>query len=131
MRTSQKGQATLSLVLLIGGIAFAISITLALSALSSISVGFGADAQQRARGAALAGVEDAALRLARNPGFSSLGYSVPLETASASVVVTQGVPSASQVTVVSNASAGSRDSELSAIFAIDPLTGIATLTTVQ
>lgn len=124
--TLRRGQATLSLVLLIGGIASAIVLAIALISISMISTGFAADQLQRARAAALGGIEDATLRLARNPADSG-AYSVAVGAATSSVTITQGVPSAGYVQVIAQASAGARQSSLLASYALDPTTGAPTL----
>lgn len=122
---ASRGQASISLVLLIGGIASAAIITIALVAIGAIATGFGADQQQRARSAALAGIEDGVLRLTRNPEDSG-SFSVFAGNATATITITQDSPAAGQVSVTSQAVSGIRRSTLHAVYAIDPATGIPT-----
>jgi|GEM_PF-6921627 len=120
-----RGQATLSLVLLIGGIASAIVIAIALVSISSIGTGFGADAQQRTRAAALAGIEDGALRLQRNAADAG-AYSFVSGALTTSVTIYADTPSPGYAAVFSQATAGLRRSRLYAVYAIEPLTRIPT-----
>jgi hypothetical protein len=126
----KKGQATLSLVLMIGGIASAVVIGIALVSVSMIGSGFGADAQQRARTAAMAGIEDGALRFARNPGDSAT-YTLTTGSTEADVVLYPNTPSAGFSAVYSEAAAGFRTVRLYAVYSIDPETQVTTLVSLE
>lgn len=121
-----RGQATLSVVLLIGGIVSTIVIAISLVSIGLIGTGFGADAQQRARGGALAGIEDAALRLARDTSYAGT-YSVDVGVTTASVTVYASTPSSGFSAVSSAATYGLRRVRLYAVYAIDPATAVPTL----
>lgn len=123
MHRSSQGQASISLVLLVGGLASAAVITIALVAISAINNGYGADQQQRARAAALAGIEDGAIRITRNPGDAGT-YSLPSGVATATVTISPNTPSSGMNTVSSQASYGFRRVNLSAVYSVDPVTGV-------
>lgn len=123
---SRHGQATISLVLLIGGIATAVVIAIALIAVSMIGTGFAADQQQRARAAAMAGIDDAAIRLARNPNDAG-SYTVTAGTISTSVTIAANTPSAGFATITSQATSGVRRSRLTAVYSFDGITKVPTL----
>lgn len=122
---SSRGQATLSLVLLIGGIASAIVIGITLVSITMIGTGFGADAQQRARAAALAGIEDGAMRLTRN-GSDAGSYSFASGPITTNVVIYANTPGPGYAAVFSEAVASARRSRLYAVYSVDPVTGIPT-----
>lgn len=127
---AQRGQATISLVLLIGGIASAIVIAIALISISSIGTGFGADASQRSRAAALAGIEDGALRLARDTTDSGT-YTVSPGNVTTTVTIYPNTPSAGYSSVYSQATTGIRRTRLYATYSINPITGIVTLVSID
>ena len=121
---SLRGQAALSLVFLIGGIAILVSITLVFLVTSFIGVSFGFQASERASAVATAGAEDGLIQLARNKGFSdTTGYSVPLGSDSATVTVTQNSPSAGQATVLSTATVSGNRRRIRLVASVDALTG--------
>ncbi len=130
-RTGRHAQAALSLVFLIGGIVFIAGTSIAFFALSSINSGYGFEASQHINAAASSGISDALLQLDRNAAFSSTGYTVPVDTASATVTVTQGSPVTNQATITSAASVGLRSRTLRAVVTIQPLTGQVTLLSLQ
>lgn len=122
---ASRGQATISLVLLIGGIAAGITLAVALITLSLIGTGYGAEQMQRARSAALAGIEDGVLRITRNPADTGT-YTVSSGTATATVTIYSDKPVPGASAIYSEATVGLRRSSLYGIFALDPLTGIPT-----
>jgi hypothetical protein len=124
--SSLRGQATLSLVLLVGGIATAIVIAIAVVSVTLVGTGFGADAQQRARAVAMAGIEDGALRFARNSSDSA-SYALTVGSSTASVVLYPNTPSAGYSSVYSEATVGVRKARLYGTYAIDPVTFVPTL----
>jgi len=127
----RRAQAALSLVFLIGGIVFIAGISIAFFALSFINSGYGFEASQRITAIASSGIHDALLQLDRNRSFASAGYSVPVDSVSATVVVTQGSPVADQATITSAASIGLRSRTMRAVVAIDATTGQVTLLSLQ
>ena len=119
-----SGQAVLSLVFLIGGIAILVGVSLAFLVTSFLSTSFGFEASQRALAVATAGAEDGMLQLIRNKSFSDIvGYSVPLGNNTATVTVTQNSPTVGQATVVSTAAVSGHRRRLQVIVSIDPATG--------
>jgi hypothetical protein len=122
----RNGQATISLVLLIGGIVSAAVLAIALIAISMIGTGFGADAQLRARAAAMAGIEDGALRLTRNASDAG-SYTLTTGSTTASVTITANSPSSGFSTVSSQALISGRRITLAGVYAIDTATGVPTL----
>ena len=129
LHAPRHGQATISLVLLIGGIASAVVIAIALIAISMVGTGFAADAAQRARAVAMAGIEDGALRLARSASDTG-SYTVAAGSSTASVTIYPATPSAGFTSIYSQATVGIRRSRLYATYALDPATGIPTLITI-
>jgi hypothetical protein len=123
--TVARGQASISLVLLVGGIASAAVITIATVAIGAIASGYGADHTQRARGAAMAGIDDALLRITRNPGDSG-SYTLTAGSSTVSVSITQNAPSAGFTTISSSAASGFRTISLAGVYSVDPVTGIPT-----
>lgn len=123
--TVARGQASISLVLLVGGIASAAIITIATVAIGAIASGYGADHLQRARGAAMAGIDDGQLRITRDPGDSG-GYSLTAGSSTVSVSITQNAPSPGFTTISSSASSGFRTVTLAGVYSVDPVTGIPT-----
>jgi hypothetical protein len=123
-RSCSTGQAVLSLVFLIGGIAVLVGVTLAFLVTSFLSTSFGFEASQRALAVATAGAEDGVLQLVRNKSFSdAVGYSVPLGNDTATVTITQNSPTGGQATVVSTAAISGNRRRLQVIVSIDPATG--------
>lgn len=123
---TRRGQATLSFVILVGGIVALIGITVAFLATSFLNVGFGFDAGERALAVARAGNDDAMLRLVRDKNFAS-SYDVPVGAYTASVVVTQGAPAAGQATIVSSASVAARGKKIQTVVSVSATTGQVTL----
>ena len=123
--TVARGQASISLVLLVGGIASAAVITIATVAIGAIATGYGADHLQRARAAALAGIDDARLRITRNPGDSG-SYSITAGSSSVAVSITQNAPSSGFTTISSSAASGFRSVTFAGVYSVDPVTGIPT-----
>jgi hypothetical protein len=131
--TFRRGQAALSLVFLIGGIALLVSITLSLVAINFLNSTFAFQSANKAMAEAMGGASDAILQLIRNPQFASGGYQVCLDftncTAnSANVTVTQG---SGQATIVSTATVSASQRKIQAVASIDPATGkinVASLT---
>lgn len=98
------GQATLSLVFLVGGLIVLVGVSLAFLIISFISSGYGFRVSNQALSAAAAGAEDAIIQVVRNKDFSSpSGYSVPVGSWTADVTVTPNSPASGQDTIVSAA----------------------------
>lgn len=117
----------MALVFLIGGIIVLAGITLAFLVNSSIDTGYGYQASSQAEAAATAGAEDALLQLDRNNNFptgtaDSSGYTVPVGSSTASVMVTQSSPSSGYATILSSATVSNRTKKLSVVVAINAST---------
>ena len=122
------GQATLSLVFLIGGIIILVGVSLSFLVISFISSGYGYQASNRALGAATGGVEDALLRLVRDTDLTALTpYEVPLDSYTANVTVTQDSPVAGLVTILSYATVAGYQRRIQAVVAVDSDTGQVSL----
>lgn len=125
LRASLSGQAALSLVFLIGGIALLVSVTLAVIAISFLNSTFAFQSANRAYANATSGAQDALLKLARNDAFSdTVGYQVPKDCTSncATVLVTQISPS-EQVEIISTATVFASTRRIKVVVAIDPNNG--------
>jgi len=121
---SKRGQAALSFVFLIGIITLSIGVTVALLAASFLNSGYGFQAANKAMALATAGAEDALIKLARNKDFSSVSpYSVPINTDSASVTVSQNSPSAGQARIISTATSFFQQKKIQVIVSVNGTTG--------
>ncbi len=127
----RKGQTLLTLVLIIGGIIAAAGTIFVVVAISIASSGYAFRASQTANAAALAGIQDAALQLARNYVFSSSGYTLAVGSNNTTVVVTQNSPSSGYITVLSTAVVSGATRKLSALFSENTTTGQTNLISVQ
>lgn len=124
--TFRKGQAALSLIFLIGGIALLVAVTLSLTAISFLNSTFAFQAANKAMSLATGGAEDALMQLNRNSAFSSIGgYSVPIGCANdcATVTVEQNSPAVNQATIVSTATSFASQRKIQVVVSIDPNTG--------
>ena len=122
--TTQRGQAVLSLVLLVGGIVAFVSMTLAFLVASFSQSSMGFVRSNRALATASSGVHDATLRLLRDKDFSATTpYTVTVGDYSASVTVTQASPLPDQVTVLSDAFVSFYERKVRAVFALSSSTG--------
>jgi hypothetical protein len=125
----KRGQAFLSLVLLVGGAIILIGLTLAFLATSFIDTGYGYRALTQAQAAANSGVSDALLQLDRNASFSQpSGYSVIAGPNTATVTVTQNSPSTGLVTILSTATVGTRTRKITVVAAANASTSQVTVT---
>ena len=124
-----RGQAALSLIFLIGGIALLVAITLSLVAINFLNSTFAFQSANRAMAFATSGAEDALVQLNRNSSFASPGgYTVPagceVGTANcATVLVTQNSPGANQATIMSTATSFASQRKIQVVVSIDPNTG--------
>lgn len=119
----ERGQAILSLILLIGGIIVLIGLALAFLATSFVNSAYGYRAAQRAEAVASSGVFDALMQLARNQSFSSTGYTLTVSSDTASVTVTQNSPATGQATVVSSSTVSLSTKTIRAIVSENTSTG--------
>lgn len=115
LHSAQRGQATLSLVFLIGGIILLIAVTLAVLVASFLNSGYGFQASNRALAGAQAGMMDAYLQLVRNRDFAG-SYSFPNGSSTVAVTVTQNSPQAGKVAVISAASVQGYQRKLNGTF---------------
>jgi len=129
LHSRQQGQAALSLIFLIGGIALLVAITLSLVAINFLNSTFAFQSANRAMASATSGAEDALIQLNRNSSFASPGgYTVPsgceAGTADcATVLVTQNSPGANQATIMSTATSFASQRKIQVVVSIDPNTG--------
>jgi hypothetical protein len=124
----KRGQAFLSLVLLVGGAIILIGLTLAFLATSFVDTGYGYRALTQAQAAANSGVSDALLQLDRNASFSQpSGYSVIVGSNTATVTVTQNSPSTGLVTILSTATVGTRTRKITVVAAANASTSQVTI----
>jgi hypothetical protein len=124
--SARRGQAALSLVFLIGGIALLVAVTLSLVAINFLNSTFAFRSANQAMNMAAGGAEDALLRLNRNPAFSSEGYFIPslcVLSACTTVTVTQNSPSSGQATIVSTATVSYSQRKIQVVVSIDQNTG--------
>lgn len=121
----QAGQAALSLVFLIGGIALLVSVTLAVIAISFLNSTFAFQSANRAYANATSGAQDALLKLVRNESYSNLaGYSVPKDcTANCATVTINQVDPNKQVEIVSTATVFSSTRKIKVLASIDQNNG--------
>lgn len=121
---ANNGQATLALVLLIGGIITLIGVSLVFLVGSFINSGYGFQSSSRAFAVASAGVDDAIMKLVRNKDFYAASpYDVPVGNYNASVTVAKDTPVSGKTTIVSTATVGAYKRKVQAIVAIDSYTG--------
>jgi uncharacterized protein (UPF0333 family) len=119
-----RGQATLALVFLIGGIIVVVGVSLAFIVTSFIISGYGFQSSNRALAVAAAGVDDAIIKLIRNKNFSAVSpYDVPVGDYTAKVSVIQNLPASGQVTIISTAAVAVYKRKIQAVVAVDPGTG--------
>ena len=123
MNRMNRGQTFLALVFLIGGIVLLIGFTLAFLANSFIDTGYGYQASVQAEAVAISGVEDALLQLDRVSSSSLPGsYTIPVGSNTATVTVTQNVPSAGLITLLSAATVSSHTRKVNVVAAINAAT---------
>jgi uncharacterized protein (UPF0333 family) len=117
-----KGQAFLALVFLIGAIVAIVGVLIAFFANSSIDTGYGLSAAAAAEAVASSGAQDAMLQLDRNASFASSGYTIPVGSSTASVMVDQNTPSTGYVTIISAATVSSHTKKIQVILYVNPST---------
>jgi len=124
MKIFHSGQSLLALVMLIGGIVFAIGIALAIITAAFVNSVYGYQSSQQAEAVATAGVEDALLQLDRNNQFSNTsGYPFSVGSTTATVVVTQSSPSFGSATVLSQATVRLWTRKVQVVVVIGSVTG--------
>lgn len=124
----RRGQAALSLIFLIGGIALLVSVTLSLVAINFLNSTFAFQSANKAMAESMGGVSDALLQLARNPQFSNAGYNVCItlpssDCATVTVSQNQDLPTSWKATIVSTATVFASQRKIQAVAAINPLNG--------
>ena len=121
---AKRGQATLSLAILVGGTAVLIGVTVAFLTLSFIETSQSFQAGNRALTVAGAGARDALLQLVRNKSFSSAaGYTIQLGNDKATVRVRNSSLTSGRVSITSEASVLGNQRKIQVIASLDPLTG--------
>lgn len=118
-----SGQATLSLVFLVGGIIILISVTLAFLVVTFLNSSYGYQASNRALATAQAGVEDAYLQLARNKDFAPSPYQVTVGANIATVTIAQNAPSTGRVTITATSTVSRYQRKVQAIVSVATSTG--------
>jgi len=130
-----RGQATLSFVLLVGGIILEIAIAGSLVAFFSSGSGLGERLSARAFNAAQAGIRDAELMIVRNKDLTvpySYSFLVGADTANVTVVRTDDFPNNAYIyTITSLGIAGSRQKKFETVISVDQTSGIAQVRTQQ
>ena len=124
----RRGQAALSLVFLIGGIALLVSVTIAVIAIGFLNSTFAFQSANRAYANATSGAQDALLKLARNDAFSDLvGYEVPYvdggSLSNCAFVTVNQVDLSKQVEIISTATVFASTRKIKVIAAIDQNNG--------
>lgn len=119
----KRGIAALPSVLIIGGIIVQIAVVGAFLSYLFASAGYGTRLASEALNAARAGAQDAMMRVARDKTFSSDGYTVTTNGRDATVVVTRDSPVAGQDTILSTATALTRQKKIEIILEVDATTG--------
>jgi hypothetical protein len=123
VNNNRSAQTFLALVFLIGGIIALSGIMLAFLATSFIDSGYGFQSSVKAEATANSGVQDALLQLDRNPSFSSVGYSLPVASNTATVAVTQNSPSSGFITVLSQATVSAHIRKVNVVLSENAVTG--------
>lgn len=124
----KKGQAALSLVFLIGGIALLVSVTLSLVAINFLNSTFAFQSANKAMAESMGGISDAVLQLNRNPNFTNLGgYSVCVTNFSSDCATVTVTTASNLATIVSTAVVFTSRRKIQAVAAIDPSTGEVTV----
>ncbi len=128
-----RGQATLSFVLLVGGIILEIAIAGSLVAFFSSGSGLGERLSSRAFNAAQVGIRDAELKIVRNKDLcSSCSYSFPVGADTATVTVTRADDDQNNAyiyTVESLGVAANRQKKFEAVISVDRTSGVIQLRT--
>lgn len=115
----KKGQAALATVLVIGGIISLIVLVLAIIISSYNISAYSFQYKQKAQKVALAGAEDALLKLIRDKTFSNTsGYNISIGSDVVNVTVTQNSPLSGQATIISQATISNYKSKIKVIVSI-------------
>ncbi len=135
MTSSGKGQIALPFVLLISGIIIEIVIAGSFVTYFASGSGYSSRLQARAWAAAMSGVQDALVKIAKDKEFapSTVQYEFTLDTDTATVTVSRTPDATGQYyvyTVTSLGSAGSRQKELTATAVVHQTTGALQLQSV-
>ncbi|OGZ01035.1 MAG: hypothetical protein A2946_03290 [Candidatus Liptonbacteria bacterium RIFCSPLOWO2_01_FULL_53_13] len=117
---ARRAQATLSLVMLIGGISVLMSVALSFLVSSFLNVGIGFEAGERALAAARAGNDDAMLQLVRNKDYSG-DYTFSVGSYAASVSVSQNT---GEATIVSSSTVAGRTKKICTVASVNAETGL-------
>ncbi len=128
--SSRTGQATLSFVLLIGGIIIEVAIAGSFLVYALSNTRLSEKMLFRARIAAEAGLRDAQLRITRNKEIDSVSYNLDVGSDRATVNVVRGIsadPAFYTYTIISHGVASGRNKKLQAIISVNASTGVATV----
>lgn len=124
----KSGQAALSLVFLIGGIALLVSVTMAVIAIGFLNSTAAFQAANRAYANATSGAQDALLKLVRDDSFSDLaGYEVPYVdggcVSNCAFVRVDQVDVGKKVEIISTATVFASTRKIKVVASIDPNNG--------
>lgn len=119
-RKNKKGSAALPVVLALGSLLVFLSLLVSSLAFFELSTQSSLRNSLAAFVASEAGLEDAALRLARNKNFSSSGYQLVLEQGSVIIEVKQDEPGPGQVLDQASGSAKKNFRKVKYIFDLSP-----------
>lgn len=111
----RRGQAFLSLVILIGAIALVVAATLAFIAASFVDTGYGYQASAQAGAVANSGAEDGLLHLNRGDLSYPASYDLPVASNTAAVTITKDSPSTGYYTILSTATVSFRTRKVSVV----------------
>ena len=123
---SAAGQAALSTIFIIGGIAVFAALTMAFLALSFLNATASVQAGNRAEEVAAAGLNDALMKLARNWSYATTSFTVPVDIYTATVQITN-TTSTGQVTILSTGVVSNNIRKIQAVATIVTSTGEVTL----
>lgn len=115
------GQATLSMVLLIGGVAILIGITLAVVAAAFINSGQGFRAANQALAAANGALSDVHLRIIRGEETTA-SYRITIDSVPVDVSMTVGSPVQNQITAIASSTVRGYRRRVQAIYSFSSST---------
>ena len=125
LHSTRRGVAALPTILMIGGITVEIIIALTATSYLFVESEFGSKLSSDAYLAAIAGVQDAAIRIIRDKSLTQATTTLPVGNYSADVSVCKDLPCAAlgKHKILSVGKAQSRRRQLEAILNVDSVTG--------
>jgi hypothetical protein len=122
----RSGQATLSLVVLIGGISILTALSLSFLSISFLNIGSGFEAGERAFAVARAGVDDAILQLARNENDSRTSPRSYIISVGDFATFVEIVPNGNQALITSTATVLARTKKIQTLVSVNSVSGTVT-----